>query len=322
MPLRYQWRLNGNDLLNQTNATLTLTNVGLANEGNYDVRVADSEGFAISDPAKLTILINPVFVRVPQSVTVNAGETITLTAEITNTATLPVTWDWRRTPPGGGTATIIASFTTESRSNSLVIPNAHPTNAGNYQVVAKNPGNPAPGAISTPAATVTVISPPVITTQPVGRLAVSGTTVTLAVTATGTLPLTYRWYKDTEILTNRTTATFNFVLNATNEGNYKVVITNSYGTVTSDVAQVYIDSDRNGVADKLEGARLTALGLDSTGFSFLVTATFPMTNVVEFADAIGGPWNPLKTIEGTNQVVLDDTRTNTTARFYRLKRQP
>ena len=41
-PLAYQWRFNNANIANATNATLTLTNVQLANAGEYRVRIVNA----------------------------------------------------------------------------------------------------------------------------------------------------------------------------------------------------------------------------------------------------------------------------------------
>lgn len=55
-PLAYQWRTNGVDLAGGASSpTLTLTNVTTANAGSYTVRVSNTGGSAVSDPATLTV---------------------------------------------------------------------------------------------------------------------------------------------------------------------------------------------------------------------------------------------------------------------------
>ncbi|HKQ39135.1 MAG TPA: immunoglobulin domain-containing protein, partial [Verrucomicrobiae bacterium] len=51
----YQWRFNGGDLPNQTNATLVLANVSPSQAGTYDVRVFNGGGSVVSAPATLTV---------------------------------------------------------------------------------------------------------------------------------------------------------------------------------------------------------------------------------------------------------------------------
>ena len=94
--LRYQWRLNGIALSGATNATLLLTNVVRENAGTYTVLVSDDLGSALSMPATLSLLIDPVIVQQPLSQPVLAGANATLSVVVTNTATLPINYRWRR----------------------------------------------------------------------------------------------------------------------------------------------------------------------------------------------------------------------------------
>ena len=58
-PYRYQWQFNGHDLQGQTNSTLTLQNVGPADQGNYLVTVSNPVSSTNSQPATLTVLSPP-----------------------------------------------------------------------------------------------------------------------------------------------------------------------------------------------------------------------------------------------------------------------
>lgn len=58
-PLAYQWQFNSANLANQTNATLTLTNVTTANAGNYRVLVSNAAGSVVSAPASLSLVTLP-----------------------------------------------------------------------------------------------------------------------------------------------------------------------------------------------------------------------------------------------------------------------
>jgi hypothetical protein len=54
-PFRYQWRFNGTDLPDATNATLVITNLQLSDSGTYSVRVSNAGGVAVSDGAALSV---------------------------------------------------------------------------------------------------------------------------------------------------------------------------------------------------------------------------------------------------------------------------
>ena len=60
-PFNYQWRKDGNGLPGANSSTLTLTNVQLADAGEYVVEVSNNAGVATSDPATLTVNVAPVF---------------------------------------------------------------------------------------------------------------------------------------------------------------------------------------------------------------------------------------------------------------------
>lgn len=96
-PVTYQWLFKGAPIVDATNSTLSLTNVQLAQDGPYTVRASDEYGAVASQPARLTILIDPLIVQQPIGVSVPQGSTVTLSIAVTNTATLPVSYRWRRT---------------------------------------------------------------------------------------------------------------------------------------------------------------------------------------------------------------------------------
>ena len=54
-PLHYQWQFNGGDILDQTNATLTLANITSADTGLYRLVVSNPFGSVNSDEASLTV---------------------------------------------------------------------------------------------------------------------------------------------------------------------------------------------------------------------------------------------------------------------------
>lgn len=89
---------------------------------------------------------------------------------------------------------------------------------------------------------------PTITQQPQGITNGLGSSVSLAVTATGNPAFVYQWYQGTTKLTDvagnisgSTTGTLTLTnAQVANSGNYTVVVTNNYGSVTSAVAVVSI----------------------------------------------------------------------------------
>jgi hypothetical protein len=89
---------------------------------------------------------------------------------------------------------------------------------------------------TTIAATLLPPTPPVITAGPQPASYILGEYwIPLTVTASGSLPFCYQWFKDGAPLSNATNATFApaFPLAATDAGNYAVAVGNASGSVTS-----------------------------------------------------------------------------------------
>lgn len=64
-PLRYQWQLNGTNILNATNTTLVLEKLKSNQTGNYSVFVTNAAGTAISSNALLALLPAPSCTETP-----------------------------------------------------------------------------------------------------------------------------------------------------------------------------------------------------------------------------------------------------------------
>jgi hypothetical protein len=155
--LRYQWRFNGMEIPGATSATLLVTNITPANEGQYTAIVTDDIGPAISPAATLTVFTPPVFVTGPPSQSVVLGGNAMLSISI-EAHPPPFTYEWRR--GSSGVITNISSQKTAflSLTNLQVVTNGFGSVTGLYRVVVKNPANPSPGVISNPGATILALS--------------------------------------------------------------------------------------------------------------------------------------------------------------------
>jgi hypothetical protein len=86
-PLTYQWYLDGAALAQNTNSTLTLTNVQSTNIGSYSVLVDSPFGSILSSNATLTVDSSPIIKGQPQSQSVPVGTNVTLS--VTAAGNLP-----------------------------------------------------------------------------------------------------------------------------------------------------------------------------------------------------------------------------------------
>jgi lysophospholipase L1-like esterase len=91
-PITYQWRLDGTNIQNATNAVYTFTNATLANMGNHSVAATDNNGTTISSNAFVNVLVRPGFVLNPLPQTVLQGGTATFTAIATGAP--PIWYRW------------------------------------------------------------------------------------------------------------------------------------------------------------------------------------------------------------------------------------
>jgi len=84
--------------------------------------------------------------------------------------------------------------------------------------------------------------PPIITSQPRNQVGYWGKSVTFTVTATGSAPLSYQWLKDANPLAGASGSALPLTnLQATNAGNYSVIVSNSVGSTISSNAYLTVN---------------------------------------------------------------------------------
>jgi hypothetical protein len=115
--------------------------------------------------------------------------------------------------------------------SSFTVTNATPATNGPYDVVVMN------GLDSVTSRQVFVQFSPSITTQPANQTVAPGGTATFVVDATGDGTLRYQWQFEGEDLPGKTDFTLNVInVHQANVGNYQVIVTNDFGSVTSSPA--------------------------------------------------------------------------------------
>ncbi len=118
------------------------------------------------------------------------------------------------------------------------------------------------------APTITV--PPSATTVPTGGSAV------FSVTATGTAPLSYQWFKGTSPISGATTSTLTLTgVQAADAGSYSVSVTNSVGSVTSDAASLTVTVIAPSIATQPGGQ--TVIAFSDVSFTTSASGTAPFT---------------------------------------------
>jgi hypothetical protein len=130
----------------------------------------------------------------------------------------------------------------------LTFANVQPVNAGLYSVMVSN----AYGTLTSAGARLTVTIPASIVVQPVGQVVFAGSEVVFAVVAAGTEPLSYQWHKNAAAIPTATNSSF-IIHNANfgDAGNYTVIVSNLYGSQTSQVATLAVKVVPNFVLNDL-----------------------------------------------------------------------
>jgi len=129
---------------------------------------------------------------------------------------------------------------------------------------------------------VTPINPPAITQQPASQTNLVGSNVVFTAVATGTAPLSYQWRTNGVNLANSAVvsgATTNVLtltgISATNAGNYTLVVTNAYGSVTSSVATLTVLLPA-GITASTVTNRTIECGANTNLFSITAAGTAPL----------------------------------------------
>ena len=235
-PLSYQWKKNGANISGATSASYTTPATTTADNGStFVVAVSNTAGTATSTAATLTVsaaAIAPAITTQPGNQTVTAGQTATFGVAATGTA--PLSYQWKKNGANISGATS-ASYTTPATTTA--------DNGSTFVVAVSNTA----GTATSTAATLTVSAAaiaPAITTQPGNQTVTAGQTATFGVAATGTAPLSYQWKKNGANISGATSASYTTPATTTadNGSTFVVAVSNTAGSVTSNIATLTVNS--------------------------------------------------------------------------------
>ncbi|MDQ3414415.1 MAG: immunoglobulin domain-containing protein, partial [Verrucomicrobiota bacterium] len=151
---------------------------------------------------------------------------------VTATGDKPFRYQWKKNG---------VDITGATRSTYTTPPAAETDNGALFSVVVTNKL----GSATSRSAVLTVSTsmvPPSIITGPTNQRVRSGTTATFSVTAQGTPPLSYQWRKNGVEIVGATGSSYTTPPTTTTDNGslFSVVVSNSYGSVTSNDATLLV----------------------------------------------------------------------------------
>ena len=238
--------------------------VNLSDSGTVPV---NNGAFAATVPANCVFtLASSAVVVVPPNVTSPTNQALARGANalfiVSATGTAPLAYQWRF----AGVPVAGATNSAYSRTNIQC------SDAGAYDVVVTNAG----GSITSSAAILTVVSPPLLVASPTNKTVTVGQSASFSVTATNDCGggLAYQWQLAGTNLVNATSAALLIAsAQGSNAGSYTAVVSNLAGAVTSGVAVLTV-----GVAPVVSGqpTNLTVFTGGSAVFTTAVNGSAPL----------------------------------------------
>ena len=239
-PFTYQWHkvgtgnlTDGGNILGSQSNTLAVSSLTYPDGGSYYVTVSNINGTVDSSNAVLTVL-DPYFTLQPVPQTNNAGATVTFTVGAAGTGIS--TYQWYK----NGNIVFDTGNLSGTGTPTLTITNVSSTDQAAYYALVVGSYSTATSS----SANWTVLTPASVLVQPSPRTVAPGVRAVFAVSPGGSGPLYYQWQLGGINISNATSPSYT-IANAQSSvaGNYQVVISNSFSSVTSSVAALTVTSN-------------------------------------------------------------------------------
>jgi len=194
--ITYQWKKGGVNVVDggvisgAVTATLSINPATAAHAGAYTCVISGTCIPSVTtNTANLAVGSLATITTQPANTSVCTGLAATLSISVSGTG---ISYQWRK----AGVDMVNAGNVSGATSATLTLTSTTSSDAASYTCVT---GNTCSGFLTSNAASITINSVPVITTQPANKSICTGTATSFSVTATGTV-LTYQWKKDGVVL--------------------------------------------------------------------------------------------------------------------------
>ena len=224
LTISYQWKRDGISVAGAVSSTLTLTSVDSTDAGDYTVEMTNTVGTTVSDVIQISV-ISPLVIEIsPSDKTLGQSARLLLSVSAVGES---LVYQWYK--DGGAIADAAESVYSISAVTS--------SDSGSYHVTVSNTA----GTVTSATASVTVVAPPVIQTQPIGGSVSVGGDISLSVEAVGSGSVSFQWRQNGVVLDGQIQDTLDLTgLKLSDEGSYSVEVSNEAGITNSHAVDVLV----------------------------------------------------------------------------------
>lgn len=224
-PVSYQWYKDNVPISGKTQSSLTFAAQAADSGSLYSCRITHDCVVLTSSSGLLTVRVPPSITVQP--VSVQACEDSEVTFSVTATGSAALSYQW-----------FIGGSSIPGATQSTLTVTANLPNFGTYTCRVSNTC----GNVTSDGAVLSLKAPVEIQTQPIGAVVCPGEDVTFSVAVTGAEPITYAWYKDSEVIPGQTGASLTLLnVSMADQASYKCRITNACGHRDSSTAALQLE---------------------------------------------------------------------------------
>ncbi len=221
-PITYQWRLNGSDIPNASQAVFHVASVTTQDAGEYYCLATNPLGTTVSAAAYVAVNQLPRILQQPETPIACSGQNLTITV-VADGPNLVFQWQKDGLNLAGAT------------QPALFFENIDSSDTGIYRCVISN----GCGTLTSWDVPLIVEQSVQITLQPINTYLKLEESLTLRVAASGSQPINYQWYFQSEPIANATGPNLNIAhLRFDDMGFYFCRVSNGCGSLDSSLALV------------------------------------------------------------------------------------
>jgi hypothetical protein len=237
LPFQFQWYFHDEPILSGTNRWLALTSLRPEQAGEYHVVINNNFGAVTSRVAVVTESPYVAIAAQPKDQSAIVSSNAAFTVGMYGLPPFSYQWYFNGAPLSDD------SHISGSTAASLTISNVQISDGGGYSVIVSNAFNTSTSIV----ASLTVLVPAGILSQPTNQSVLLNSNAAFTVTATGTGTPSYQWQfngvnlNDGGRVSGSGGPTLTVFGVQTNDGGaYQVIVANNYGAITSSVATLAV----------------------------------------------------------------------------------